>query len=235
MRNLIAVIGVGVLVLLAGGGVAAAAWLQADSGGYFATSEHRFTTSTAALKTDEIEVGSKTAHATDPNPDVGELANVRIVLHGANPQARYFVGVGPKDKVEAFLKGTSYDEFATAELSPFHAVFDRKPGAAKAPSPGTQSFWVASSTGAGTQTLNWNKTHGPWSVVVMRVDGAPGVDVSASIGLRFGFLLPTGIGGLVVGALLLVFAARRAGDRRQPVVEAIESDDTDDGRVLRAT
>lgn len=221
MRILIAV--AGVLVLLVGGGLTAVGWLQAEDGGYFGSSEHRFSTTTAALKTDEIEVGEKTAHAADPNPDVGELANVRIVVRGTDPQARYFVGVGPKDKVESYLRGTSYDEFATAELSPFRADFNRQPGASHAASPVGQSFWVASSTGSGTQTLKWNKTHGAWSVVVMRVDGAPGVDVNASIGLQFGFLLPTGIAGLVIGSLLiLTYVVRR---RTQRPVAAVENGD----------
>jgi hypothetical protein len=54
-------------------------------------------------------------------------------------------------------------------------------------------------------------THGAWSVVVMRLDGRPGVDVDASIGLRFGFLLPAGLAALTGGTALLALApgARR--------------------------
>ncbi|MEU6746271.1 hypothetical protein ABZ914_08625 [Spirillospora sp. NPDC046719] len=180
--------------------------LQANSGGRFGTAEHRFTTPTAALKTDEIDVGSDTARPADPDPDVGELAQVRIVVRPADPRTRLFVGIGPKQEVEAYLRTVAHDEFASADLSPFRATFTRHPGAARAASaPARQPFWVAASSGPGVRTLNWNKTHGTWSVAVMRLDGSPGIDVRASVGLRFGFLLPSGLSLLAAGALMLLY------------------------------
>ncbi|MFB4297702.1 hypothetical protein [Actinomadura sp. NTSP31] len=195
----------GAALLLTGGGATAGAAMQAGSGGYFSTAEHRFATPTAALKTDEIEVGSSTARPDDPDPDVGELARVRIVVRPAEPRARLFVGIGPKDQVEAYLRGTAHDVFAGADLKPFHADFERRPGAAAATAPGSQTFWVATSAGSGDRVLSWNKTHGAWSLVVMRMDGSPALDVRASIGLRFGFLAPAGIGLLLIGALAIAY------------------------------
>ena len=197
---------VAAVLLLAGGALTLLAALQNSSGGYFSTPTQRFTTSTAALKSDEIDVSSESARAADPNADVGDLARVRVIVRAADPQTRLFVGIGPKQEVEAFLDGTSYDEFTSAELTPFRADFDRLPGRARAESPTAQPFWVASSTGSGPRTVEWNKTPGTWSLVVMRLDGEPGLDVSASIGLRFGFLFPAGIGTLISGSLLLAYA-----------------------------
>lgn len=191
-------------LLLAGAGATALGWDQERTGGYADSDEQRFTTSTVGFKTDEIEVGESTAHPTDPNPDIGELATVRIVVRPSDPRARVFVGIGPKSQVEAFLRGTAYDEFAGARLDPFHATFRRSPGAALPTSPAEQPFWAAASEGTGTRTLEWDKTHGPWSVVVMRTDGVSGLDVQASIGLRFGFLLPLGLTALILGTLLAV-------------------------------
>lgn len=204
------------ILLLAGAGLGAAGGLQAAEGGYFATSYHRFGTATSALKSDEIAVGMDAAHAADPNPDVGEVARVRIVVRPADPNVPMFVGIGPKDRVESFLRGTAYDDFRSARLSPFRATFERVPGGARAPGPAGQPFWVAASQGTGTRTLTWDKTRGPWSVAVMRLDGRPGVDVTASIGLRFGFLVPGASAGLLGGTILLVYALaarrRRLGD-----------------------
>ncbi|MQY09277.1 hypothetical protein [Actinomadura macrotermitis] len=200
------------VLLLLGAALLTGAGLQAGSGGRFATSEHRFTTPTAALKSDEIDVGGSTARPADPDPDVGELARVRVVVRPVDPSVPLFVGIGPKDKVEAYLRGTAYDEFASAELSPFRVAFRRVPGAARAVGPAGLPFWTATSAGRGDRVLTWDKPHGAWSTVVMRLDGTPGVDVRASVGLRFGFLLPSGLGSLIAGALLLIYvrvAARR--------------------------
>jgi hypothetical protein len=202
----------GAILLLAGGGTLAGAAIQARSGGYFATAEHHFATTTAALKTDEIAVGSEAAQPGDPDPDVGELARVRIIIRPADPRTRLFVGIGPKSQVEGYLRGTAHDVFAGARLNPFAAAFQRHPGAAAAAAPGSRPFWVATSAGAGERVLSWNKTHGAWSAVVMRMDGAPGLDVRASIGLRFGFLTPAGAGLLVTGSLAIayvIFTRRR--------------------------
>lgn len=196
-------------LLLAGSGLAVAGAVQAASGGAFGTGERRFATSTAALKTDEIEVGAETAHAGDPTPDVGELAEVEIVVRPADPRVPLFVGVGPKARVESYLRGVSHEEFVSADLSPFVPVFKRLPGTSEAAAPSRQSFWAASSSGTGTRTLRWDKTGGAWSVVVMRLDGRPGVDAHASISLRFGFLPPAAIVTLGAGTALLVWGVRR--------------------------
>jgi hypothetical protein len=209
-RHLFAVV-VAAFLLLAGVGLGAAGGVQAAEGGYFSTSSHRFSTTTAALKSDEIEVGSDRAHAADPDPDLGEVARVRIVIRPADPSVPVFVGIGPKARVESYLRGTAYDDFRSAELRPFRPRFERIPGAVQAPSPNDRPFWVATSQGTGTRTLTWDKTHGAWSVVVMRLDGRPGVDVTASIALRFGFLLPGAAGALLTATVLLAYAlaARR--------------------------
>lgn len=208
-RRRTGVLVVGVLLLLAGGGTLLLAADQASTGGYSSSPEYRFTSTAAVLKTDEIDVGADRATAADPNPDLGELARVRIVVRPVDPDARLFVGVGSKRQVEAYLRGIEYDEFDGARLDPFEASFRRVPGEARTADPGRQSFWVATSAGSGTRTLEWDKTGGAWSAVVIRLDGA-GMDAHASVGLRFGFLLPAGTAVLIAGtaALLLSFAGR---------------------------
>ncbi|MFF4242767.1 hypothetical protein [Actinomadura geliboluensis] len=207
------------IVVPAGAVLTTGGALQADAGGRFGTAEHRFTTPTAALKTDEIDVRADTARPADPEPDAGELAQVRIVVRPADPRTRLFVGIGPKQEVDAYLRTVAHDEFASAGLSPFRAAFTRHPGAARAASaPAHQPFWVAASSGAGVRTLNWNKTHGTWSVTVMRLDGYPGLDVHASVGLRFAFLFPSGLTLLAAGALMLLYIplSRRTPHRPPP-------------------
>ncbi|MEV5571487.1 hypothetical protein AB0L06_15665 [Spirillospora sp. NPDC052269] len=204
------------LLLLLGAAAGILATMQADTDGYFSTGRHRFTTSAVAFKTDEIDVGSSSAHAADPNPDIGEWARVRIKVEAVDPNVPVFVGVGPKDEVEAFLRGATYDDFVSAELNPLRAHFRRVPGAGPVADPTRQTFWVASSSGVGPRTLTWDKTHGAWSVAVLRLDGAPSVDVHASIGLRFAFLAPVAVVSLVAGALWPTWrVTRRLTGRRE--------------------
>ncbi|MEU3274453.1 hypothetical protein ABZ639_26725 [Saccharomonospora sp. NPDC006951] len=214
--RILAVIAAGLLVI--GGGVfAALGWAQRDEGGYFGTAEQRFATETTALKSDEIDVGERVARAADPNPDLGELARMRITVRPGDPELPVFVGIGPKAAVEGFLSGVAHAEFTSATLEPFEAAFRQVPGSMRAPDPLGRSFWVASSSGTGERVVEWDKERGAWSVVVMRLDGRPGVDVAATIGLRFGFLLPAGIAALAAGSVLLAAGFRRAaqpkGDR----------------------
>ncbi|MEV4256222.1 hypothetical protein AB0J52_23940 [Spirillospora sp. NPDC049652] len=209
------------LLLIAGAAAGVSALLQADAGGYFSTARHRFTTSGVALKTDEIDVGSSSAHAADPDPDIGEWARVRIKVEAVDPNVPVFVGIGPKDEVEAFLRGAAYDDFVSAELKPFQASFRHVPGAGHAADPTRRTFWVASSAGTGPRTLTWDKTHGAWSVAVLRLDGAPNVDVRASIGLRFAFLTPVSLVCLAAGLLWPAWRiTRRLTGRRQEAQNA---------------
>ncbi|QKW39772.1 hypothetical protein HUT06_41850 [Actinomadura sp. NAK00032] len=217
MKRALVVTAIAAPLLVSGVGLAVGAGLQASSGGAFATPERRFSSSAVALKTDEIEVGAETARAGDPMPDLGELAEVEIVVRGADPRVPLFVGIGPKEQVEGYLRGVAYEEFVSADLDPFRPVFRKVQGVPRAAdSPLRQPFWVASSAGSGTRTVTWDKTGGAWSVVVMRMDGRPGVDVRATIGLRFGFALPAAIVCLAAGTVPLVWAvvARRRGVRR---------------------
>ena len=73
------------------------------------------------------------------------------------------------------------------------------------------------------QELTWVPEQGDWMLVVMNADGSAGISVESRIGATFPALDGLGwgllIGGLVclvLGALLLVLAARRPAERRGP-------------------
>lgn len=58
---------------------------------------------------------------------------------------------------------------------------------------------------SGPQSLEWDKRGGAWTAVAMNAYGRPGVNITADLGLRFGFLSPVGI-GLLAGGLLVAAA-----------------------------
>ena len=89
--------------------------------------------------------------------------------------------------------------------------------------PGDEDFWVASTSGSGEQTLEWEPEDGSWSAVVMNSDGSRGVASELSIGAELDAALWTGIVLLVIGALLAALAALAitAGARRRATPSAV--------------
>ncbi|MBA2360565.1 MAG: hypothetical protein H0V79_06475 [Actinobacteria bacterium] len=57
----------------------------------------------------------------------------------------------------------------------------RRGGAPEGPH-ADQTFWAASTTGAGEQTLEWEPEDGSLNIVVMNADGSRGVAAELSIG-----------------------------------------------------
>jgi hypothetical protein len=80
-------------------------------------------------------------------------------------------------------------------------------GGRPASAPGTQGFWVASTTGQGARTLEWEPTDGSWAVVVMHANARPGVDVRADLGATMPAVIWIGVGLLVAGVVLLAGGA----------------------------
>jgi hypothetical protein len=80
-------------------------------------------------------------------------------------------------------------------------------GGKPAAPPTTRHFWVAHSTGAGTQTVSWTPANGAYRIVVMNPNGTAGVQADLAIGARFPHLLSLGIGAVTAGALLVLVGA----------------------------
>ncbi len=78
------------------------------------------------------------------------------------------------------------------------------------------TFWEASATGPGAQTLEWEPETGRFWVVVMNTDGSAGVDVGVSFGARVpilrtvrSMLLAGGFIALAIGGLVIYLGAIR--------------------------
>ena len=210
--SLIALIG---LAIAAAGAVALIAYgTQRDDDGYFSTSTERFRTGTYALVSEEVDLGRGVDWtAVDP----GDLARVRVRAESAAAGA-VFVGIGPRDDVEDYLRGIAVDEVDDVEFDPFRVDYRLRPGTRAPAPPDAQRFWVASAAGEGRQTVEWDVDSGRWSLVVMNADAARGVAADVELGVRVGILLGVGIGllvgGLVIlgaGVTMIVFGARGGG------------------------
>jgi hypothetical protein len=197
------------LVLLGAGGTGLWADQTQRDAGYVTTDVHEFSTSGSALATTSTEIGSA-GFGWLYSP--GLLDDVRIRVTPTSADAPLFVGIGPSADVDRYLSGVGHTvitEFWGDEV-------DTVDGGKRATAPGTQEFWVASASGTGAQSLEWEPTDGSWTVVVMNPDGGPGIDVGADLGARMPAVVWIGVGVLIAGviflaggALLIIGAVRR--------------------------
>jgi hypothetical protein len=203
-----ALIGLLSLGTTAGGGLLTWAHAtQRDASGFYMTPTERLETTTYAITSDAIDLG----RAGDDTPfDLGDLATLRLRVEATDGQA-VFVGIASESDVDAYLRDVSYAQIEDLDVDPFSVEYRYRDGR-DAPSDPTQSdIWVASASGEGRQSLEWEPTSGQWVAVVMNADASAGVSVDAAAGAKVPWLLGLGIGlliggvlGLAVGGVLLV-------------------------------
>ena len=130
-----------------------------------------------------------------------------------------FMGIGATTAVDEYLDGVAHDEITDWDADQARLVgveYTPQQGTASPDSPDGETFWVASVSGTGTQTLDWTIETGDWTAVIMNADASSGVTAE----LAFGASPPSGwdtlhwtsftVGlVLVVGGGLLLYRAIR--------------------------
>jgi uncharacterized protein DUF4389 len=196
------------LGLLAGGtALVVVDQTQRDADGFLMSPSEDFSTATYAIVSDSADVdfgGSERAARAI-------LGDVRI---RSESDRDVFVGIARDTDVDAYLNGVERSVVTDIGKDP---EYSHRAGDAPTSPPGDQDFWVASASGPGEQTLEWEPEDGSWRAVVMNSDGSRGVASTLSIGAELDAALWTGIVLLVVGALLAALAALAitAGARRR--------------------
>jgi hypothetical protein len=203
------------LALLAGGGFLLWADRTQREDGYLTTPSERFATPTYALTRTRLEVD------TDGS---GWLLNDswfgKVRIRGESPDAKMlFIGVAPEAAVAKYLGSVAHASVQDIDFDPFRVKYFPTAGGAPEGPPTEQTFWAASASGVGTQTLTWKVREGDWSFVLMNADGSRSVVADIDVGAKLSFLLWVALGLLLGGVLvvggstaLIVLAARR----RQP-------------------
>ena len=184
---------------------------QRDDDGFVMSPTQDFRTPTFAIVSESADIDA----------DGGEwaldtfLGTVRIRSESDRP---VFVGIGPADDVTQYLGAVDRDEVDDLDQSG-DPEYSRRSGGAPGSRPGNEKFWVASTSGAGERTLDWEPEDGDWQAVVMNEDASRGVSSELSIGAELDSILWIGIGLLVAGVLLAVgsaFAFRAASRSARP-------------------
>jgi hypothetical protein len=184
------------LVLLGAGGAALWADRTQREAGYATSDAHDFSTGGSALATESTKLGSSgTGWLYSP----GILGKVRIHATPTSPGSALFVGIGPTSDVDRYLNGVEHtviSDFWTEKVETIG-------GSGSVSAPGQESFWVASDSGVGARTLDWDPKDGSWTVVVMNANARPGVSVSADLGAKVPALPWIALGLLVAGVVFL--------------------------------
>ncbi|HEU0248758.1 MAG TPA: DUF4389 domain-containing protein [Gaiellaceae bacterium] len=202
------------LALLAGGtALVVVDQTQRDEDGFLMSPSEDFSTATYAIVSESADVdfgGSESAARAI-------LGDVRI---RSESDRDVFVGIARDTDVEEYLNGVEHSVVTDIGKDP---EYSDRPGGAPTSSPGDQDFWVASTSGSGEQTLEWQPEDGSWSAVVMNSDASRGVASELSIGAELDAALWVGIVLLVVGALLAALAALAitSGARRRATPSAV--------------
>jgi hypothetical protein len=188
---------------------------QRDDAGYFTSHRVRIETVTAAMHSQSIDLGSDARPHRWPFGD-GELATVRMRAT-AREGEQIFIGIAHTSDIETYLTGIAHDEVTSINWSHGDVVeYSRTDGAASAMPPTDQTFWAASASGPGAQTLTWDVQGGNWSIAVMNPDGSSGVATDVSMGVKVhalvGLMIGLGVGSVLLlggAAALIIFATRR--------------------------
>jgi hypothetical protein len=65
------------------------------------------------------------------------------------------------------------------------------------------SFWTATASGTGTQTIRWTPTDGDWTLATLNADGSRGVAVTVALAAELPALGGVAAAVMIIGALLL--------------------------------
>ncbi len=227
--SILAVVFGGLLILvsfglLVGGG--AIIWVQStfsDPEGFLMSRETRLQSDSHAMVLQEVNINLDVpSHVWTPKPS--DLVTVKLVGRTNDPSKEMFMGVARDAEASRYLSSVEYDRI-TIDPSwnekpwrgvSFSASYTNHPGGAPSQPPTSMTFWDASASGSGSQTLNWEPSTGSFWVVVMNADGSADVDIDMQLGVRIPILLAIGSGlmtggfiTLVIGGLIIYFGAYR--------------------------
>lgn len=154
---------------------------QVDSSGY-------------AVVSDMLEV-----HWEYPFADRFDLS---VGVRSDRPDTAIFIGYGAAAAVDAYLSGVP--QTLVYDLGPGSRAQRevQVPGSATPNPPQGQKFWIEQASGTGLQVIPFAPPVGNNRVVVMNADASRAVAAELYGSMRLAFLLPVGVGLLVVGVLL---------------------------------
>jgi hypothetical protein len=191
--------------LMVGGGVILAVDNSfRDEQGYYTTGSVSLgsNTSASAIVTRSADINLEPSWFTKRDNPI----TIRVEGSTEDSAKQIFIGIARQSDLNNYLSGANYDEISDFTFRPFHTQYIQHSGTAKPASPATQTFWVASATGSGTQTMQWNVTSGTYSLVLMNADGSAPVDTQVSFAIKVPEIVHAAGLGLLIGGIVILVA-----------------------------
>jgi hypothetical protein len=127
-------------------------------------------------------------------------------VRNTNAEHDVFIGYGTATSVDAYLSGVPYTLVYDIGGKARHDGQVDVPGSTVPKPPKAQDFWLTQADGPDLVAISFPAGQGSYRLVVMNADGSRGVDVALYGSISLPYLLPVGIGMLIVGTLLFVVA-----------------------------
>ena len=166
-----------------------------------------------------IDVGESTGTWSVWQPSVSDLVTIKLTGLSNEPSKNIFLGIAEGSDVEAYLFDVYYDEitrFSISSSQSLNVEFQNHPGDSVTSDPTSQTFWIVSEHGAGTQTLEWSPESGNYWIVLMNEDGSAMIDFNITFGAKIPLLytvalvlLAGGVIVLLIGSVIVYFGVRR--------------------------
>jgi hypothetical protein len=163
------------------------------------------TSPTEELSSPTYAIVSESADVDLDGPDWATRDLIGTIRITADAERPVFLGIAPTADADAYL-GT-FRHAVVSDLWDEQDDYDERGSGSPASPPAEQQFWVASASGSGEQTLEWDLEDGDWTVVAMNADASTGVTADVSIGAELDALLWVAIGVLLIGVLALGLGA----------------------------
>jgi len=152
------------------------------------------------------------------HPEPGDFIDLKFTLD-SNTGKDVFIGIAEESEAGPVFAGKSYYAIIDVDMDrprdDPQITYKRCSGDPIEGSPADLGIWTATAYGD-ELTLEWKPREGDYWIVVMNIDGSPGVDVDAGLGVKAPFLDFIGkglfFGGLVcfgLGAVIIYVAAVR--------------------------
>ena len=152
-----------------------------------------------------IVMGPKSIYIV-PGWDLGDLNTFKVEGLNNDPVNQIFIGVAGESDIDAYLSDVEYDEITDLYIFPTRADYQNHPGSIMPGKPTSQFFWIESTYGTGTQTLNWELEPYRYSLLLMNEDGAADVDMNIVLGAKAPLLFIVGMGNLFGGVVALLIS-----------------------------
>ena len=203
--------------MIAAGALAVAA---VDGDGFINSGDTELVSEVSAFVTGVAELE---AVSLDGPFGIGDPNDLKIRISAAAGENDAFIGVARAEDVDAWLDGATYERLEDIDFDPFEVSVQRVEGDRLPGNPVEQTFWVASVTGPGRQTLTWEVETGTFRFVLMNGDGAQPLALEGAMGVSVPLIQEAGWVSIGVGIflvlaaiLVIVLAATRMGRERPP-------------------